>query len=389
MSATRLRVLHLGSPTGLYGAERWILALVKHLPATEIESIVGAIKDAPGGFPPLCEHAASMGLRTAVFEAHGKLSLAAIGQMKKFIRENRIDILHTHGYKTDVLGRPAVLGTACKVVSTPHGWSSNAGPMLRIYEALDRLSFYFLDAVVPLSDDLYRGLRKLPGLGSKLHLIGNGVDLSEVDATKQLADEVREWRAAGDTVVGYIGQLIPRKGIDTLIRAFSQLPMKNRRLCLVGEGPQRAELEQLTAQLGETARVHFLGYRPDRIALLKGFHAFVLPSELEGTPRCLLEAMAANVPIAATDIPGCRTLIRPGETGELFKFGDSKGLLVALSRLLESPEYSASTAAAAQQFVRAEFSAETMAARYLELYRQVLNGARRETVGVPRLPDAP
>ena len=79
MSATRLRVLHLGSPTGLYGAERWILALVKHLPATEIESIVGAIKDAPGRFPPLCEQAASMGLRTAVFEAHGKLSLAAIG----------------------------------------------------------------------------------------------------------------------------------------------------------------------------------------------------------------------------------------------------------------------------------------------------------------------
>jgi glycosyltransferase involved in cell wall biosynthesis len=325
VSATRLRVLHLGSPTGLYGAERWILALVKHLPATEIESIVGAIKDAPGGFPPLCEHAASMGLRTAVFEAHGKLSLAAIGQMKKFIRENRIDILHTHGYKTDVLGRPAVLGTACKVVSTPHGWSSNAGPMLRIYEALDRLSFYFLDAVVPLSDDLYRGLRKLPGLGSKLHLIGNGVDLSEVDATKQLADEVREWRAAGDTVVGYIGQLIPRKGIDTLIRAFSQLPMKNRRLCLVGEGPQRAELEQLTAQLGETARVHFLGSRAftpssclrnsreHRVACSKRWlQTFRLPQRifpavapLFGPAKQVSSSNSATAKVSSSRCPGC------------------------------------------------------------------------------------
>jgi glycosyltransferase involved in cell wall biosynthesis len=388
MNTQRLRVLQLGSPTGLYGAERWILALVKHLPSTEIESIVGAIKDAPGGEPPLCEQAAAMGLRTAVFEAHGKLSLPAVGLLKKFIREQRIDILHTHGYKTDVLGKPAVLGTGCRVISTPHGWSTNAGPMLRIYEALDRLSFYFLDAVVPLSSDLHDGLRKLPGLSSRLHLIGNGVDLSEVDAVNGLAPEVREWRAAGATVVGYIGQLIPRKGVDTLIRAFSQLKIPDRRLCIVGEGPQRAELEALAKELGETERVRFLGYRPDRIALLKGFHAFALPSALEGTPRCLLEAMAANVPIAATNIPGCDTLIRPGETGELFEVGDSAGLLTALSRLLEQPQYAASVAAAAQRFVRAEFSAETMAARYAALYRQVLAG-RRAAVGSPPLQDSP
>jgi glycosyltransferase involved in cell wall biosynthesis len=197
-------------------------------------------------------------------------------------------------------------------------------------------------------------------LGSKLHLIGNGVTFRG-RCHETAGDEVRDWRAAGDTVVGHIGQLIPRKGIDTLIRAFCQLPMKNRRLCLVGEGPQRAELEQLTAQLGETARVHFLGYRPGPIALLWGFHAR-LAFGTRGTPRCLLEAMAANVPIAATDIPGCRTLIRPGETVSSSNSATAK---VSSSRCpgCSSPEYSASMPPLRSSSC-AEFSAETMAARY-------------------------
>lgn len=371
MCAQPIRVLHLGSPTGLYGAERWILALVRHLSPAHIESIVGTIKDAPGEVPPLCQQAAAAGLRTAIFESHGKLSSSAVRLLDEFIRANQVDILHTHGYKADILGWLGARGTGCKVVSTPHGWSAEAGLKVEIYESLDRLVFYFLDAVVPLSTDMYTGLSRLPGLRRKLQLIGNGVDLSELDAAATAATELTPWKQGGDHIIGYIGQLIPRKNVDVLIRAFHLLPFANRRLCIVGEGPQRAELENLAARLGESARVRFFGYRTDRIALLRQFDAFVLASQLEGTPRCLLEAMAAGVCVVGSDIPGCRNLIEPGHTGLLFRVGDVDGLAQMLQRLFSEPTQRAALARAGQVLVRAQFSAEAMAARYAELYRRV------------------
>jgi glycosyltransferase involved in cell wall biosynthesis len=364
----RIRVLQLGSSTGLYGAERWILALGRYLLHGRIESLVGVIKDAPGDVPGLCVEAARMGMGTQVFESYGRLSRSAVGQLRNFIRDREIDILHTHGYKTDVLGYLAARGTRCKTVSTPHGWSVNAGIKVQLYEALDRLVFRFFDAVVPLSSDLYDGLRRLPGLGGKLRLIRNGVDLSEIDSTTQASPDLQAWKSQGCVIVGYIGQLIPRKGLDILLRAFRELDVPGKRLCIVGEGPQRHELELLADRIGEKDRVHFFGFRDDRIALMKCFDAFVLPSRLEGIPRCLLEAMAARVPVVASDIPGCRALVEDRVTGMLFPVDDHIGLATKLRLLLKDDRLRDSIANAGYGLVRRDYSAETMAERYTELY---------------------
>jgi len=367
----RVRVLHLGSPTGLYGAERWILALVKHLSETRIESWVGVVKDAPGLEAPLCREAGRLGIGTHVFEAHGKLSLAAIGQIRGFIRQHRIQILHTHGYKTDIIGRLAAMGTSCRTVATPHGWSINAGSKLRIYEAIDRLCFRYVDAVAPLSTELFAGLRRLPGLRGKLHLIENGVDLSEVNAPSEVPEPLRAWRAAGCVSIGYVGQLIARKRVSTLIEAFHRLSLPNVRLCLIGEGPLRADLENLVSSLGESGRVTFLGYRDDRIALLKGLDLFVLPSELEGIPRCLMEAMSAAVPVIASDIPGCRELVEPGVTGLLFAPGDATALCRQMGTLLGDPALRERLAGKGRERVRDGYSAARMAEKYAELYERL------------------
>lgn len=367
----KIRVLHLGSSSGLYGAERWILALVRHLPGSRVESTVSVIQDAPGPTPALCAQAARSGVHTQVFESHGKLSLAAVGKLRRFIRDGGIDILHTHGYKTDIIGLLAVRGTNCRIVSTPHGWSTDAGLRLQIYEALDRFTFQFLDAVVPLSTDLHEGLSRWPGLAHRLRMIPNGVDLSEVDAIADLSPELLEWKAQGGVIIGYIGQLIPRKGVDTLIRAFHRLDIRDRRLCIVGDGLQRAELERLAAQLGEQHRTHFFGYRDDRIALLKCFDVFVLPSTLEGIPRCAMEAMAAGVAVIATNIPGCRELIEAGVSGLLFDAGDYVGLARAIEQIAGDELLRASLSLGGQRLVKERYSAAAMAHAYVELYEQL------------------
>lgn len=371
LTLNRIRVLQLGSPAGLYGAERWILALVKYLPHIEVESIVSVIKDMPGDTPELCVEAEKLGVKSHVFEAYGKFSLKSIQMLRQYICEHKVHVLHTHGYKTDVVGFLATRGTECKMISTPHGWSTNAGIKLQIYETLDRVVFCFLDAVVPLSADLLGGLNWLPGKHRKLRLIRNGVDLSEVDAVETPSKETESWKECGGLVIGYIGQLIPRKGLDTLIQALSLMNMPDMQLCLIGEGPQRLELEALAIKLGVHSQVKFFGFRKDRIALMKGFDVFVLPSKLEGIPRCLLEAMAARIAVLASDIPGCRDLIDDGVTGLTFPVGDAASLSMKLSELLGDASYRKQLANNGNEFVRKNYSAQTMATSYVELYKEL------------------
>lgn len=375
----RIRVLHLGSPTGLYGAERWILALIRYLAPEEVESVVGTIKDVPGPEPALCRQARQLGAPTCVFEAHGKLSLGAVKALAHYIRDNAIDILHTHGYKSDLLGLCAARLGGCRAVSTPHGWSVNAGLKLQAYEALDRIVLGLFDAVAPLSDELYAGLAGGWWRPRMLRLIRNGVDLSEVDEPGEVA-EVMPGRqgTGGSRRIGYVGQLIPRKGVETLVRAFARLQIPGKELHVVGDGPERPTLERLANSLGEGERVRFLGYRQDRMALLKSFEAFVLPSSLEGIPRCVLESMAAGVPVVASDIPGCRSVMQHDVTGLLFPPGDVASLTGCLERLLADEELQKSLAARARALVRSEFSAQTMAAHYVQLYRELAAQSRRE-----------
>lgn len=364
-----IRVLHLGSPNGLYGAERWILALVKHLDRVEVQSHVGVILDEPGLDPPLLHEAASLGLETVGIDAPGRFNWSAVGKLREYIQTHGIDILHTHFYKTDLIGLLAVRGTTCKLVTTPHGWSTQAGWALRCYEALDRLLFRYFDAVVPLSPELARELESKAG--SKLRYIQNGVDVGEIDAVKVLAPEAQEWRERGEFVVGYIGQLIARKGLSTLLQAFRRLGAPDARLVLVGEGPQRAELEALSQTLGIASKVDFLGYRKDRVELLRGFDVFVLPSQLEGIPRCLMESMAAGVPVVATDIPGCRELIQHEANGLLYKPGDVDGLVRAL-RAIGTKGLRRELALAGRAEVEQNFSATGMAISYQDLYGKLL-----------------
>jgi len=370
-----IRVLQIGNPTGLYGAERWILALITHLSPRQVESWVAVIKDDPELTAPVCAAAAQSGFRTQIFESYGKLSRSAIRQLRDFIRAHHIDIVHTHGYKTDILGRLAVRGTSCKAVSTPHGWGATPGLRLKLYEALDRMALRFFDAVVPLSRAMFDGLSHL-GLGKdRLHLIENGVDLTEIDATHDLPDDLALLRAEGALVIGYVGRLDRGKRVDTLIRAVHALPAGRTFLCLVGEGPERPALEQLAGTLLAPGQYTFMGFRTDRIALMRGFDLFVLPSMHEGIPRCLMEAMAAGIAAIASNIPGCRELVIDQETGLLFPAGDALALARHLQTLSANPELRARLAQSGQAHIRQHFSAQAMAQRYTALYERLMERA--------------
>ena len=366
-----IHVMQLGSPTGLYGAERWILALVRRLDAEKVRSTVSVVKDAPGLEAPLCGEARKLGIRTHVFEVGGRANLFAVKRVREFILENRVDVLHTHWYKADLIGRLATLGTKCRIVTTPHGWSNNADAKVLLYERLARCTYPFLDAAVPLSEDLFRDLRGLPGMNGKLSLIRNGVDTGEIESQMEIADDILAWKKEGAVILGYIGQLIPRKGVDVLLKAVSRLSVPNWRLAIVGEGESRARLEMLARSLGLGSRVRFFGFRSDRLSFLRGFDVFILPSRLEGIPRCVMEAMTAGVPVIASDIEGCRDLVSNEGTGLLFRMDDDLHLARQLARLMEEPGLAGRVAKGARALIADRFSAERMAREYENFYMKL------------------
>lgn len=368
-----IKILQLSSQTGMYGAERWIIALVKHLNPKKIESIVGVIKDNPDQDAPLCTKAAELGLRTKLFEAPGKINLSVIWQLRQYILQEKISIIHTHLYKTDILGFLASIGTECKIISTPHGWSKNMDFKLWCYETLDRLIFPFLNAVVPLSEDIYHPLTKIMGLKKKVHFIQNGVDLSEVIYSKAINSEILEKKKNGQFILGYIGRLIPSKGLETLLKSIEKLQNPNLELFLIGDGPFRQDLKELSEKLGLTDKIHFLGFRDDRLEFLRGFDTFILPSRTEGIPRCLMEAMAAKIPIIASNIPGCIDLITDNETGLLFEVDNHEILAEKIKKISSESALTSILSENAYNFVNKNFSAAHMTREYEILFLNLLS----------------
>jgi len=201
--------------------------------------------------------------------------------------------------------------------------------------------------------------------GARVHVIrGSGIDVDRFrpPSTPQ---------PAPPAVVILVARLLREKGIVEFVEAAAQLRGANARFLVVG-GPDPdhpaaigdAEIAQWTARAG----VEFLGQRDDVLALLHSAHIACLPSWREGTPRSLLEAMACGLPIVATDVPGCREVVRNGDNGLLVPPRDPQALADALRRLINDPELRASMGARSRQRAVDEFSAEHVIERTMAVY---------------------
>ena len=367
-------VLQLGTSGPLYGAERWILALTRNLDAALIDSRIAVIDDTLDGVVPLATEAEKLGLPAYRIQTKGRFSTKAVQALRQLLSDQAIDIVHSHGYKADVTALLAARGTSVKTITTPHGWSYDAGLKLRLYEAIDRFSFRYFDAVVPLSEHLHGPLASRRSLSDKLHLISNGVDLQEVDGagpTPNALPEVLAARKQTGPVIGYVGQLIERKNLAVLLKAFAQWDRSDASLILVGEGDQEADLRQKAASLGIAEQTLFAGFRQDRLEWIRGFDAFVLPSRMEGTPRCLMEALALAVPVIASDIPGNRDLIQADQAGWLFPPSDVNRLVSLFDQAID-PIAGSARSATGRKMIEEHHSARAMAQSYENLFIAVL-----------------
>lgn len=369
----RVRVMQFGSSNSLLGAERWIIALVKHSDPRQVEHIVGTVKDSVTTRTDLVQSAGKLGFKTSLFQARGAYDPLVIWRIVSVIREYSIDILHTHGYKSDILGFISAKISGIPIISTPHGWSKEKDIKLKMYERLSRFFLRYFDNVVPLSRELYDGLIKDGVRKEKVRLIRNGFDVSELDDAIIKKREKAGKQSPRYKTIGYIGQLITRKNVDILIKAINLIKDKHMcRLLIIGDGPERNKLEDLCSKLGIKDMVTFTGFRDDRLDLLLSLDIFVLPSKLEGIPRSLMEAMAAEVPVIGSDIPGTRDLIGANEYGLVVPPDDSEKLAEKMAYMLRNYDMSKKLAKKAREMVISRHSAERMAEEYCSLYFELI-----------------
>jgi len=374
----KVRVLQFITPAGFYGAERWVLALGNNIDHERVACDLAVTQESSSQDLSVAEYYPEDAGEVHYLAMNGRFDLRVVRKLVSVIRKRNIDIIHTHGYKSDILGLLAARIAGIKCVSTPHGFSGNVGFKLRNFIRLGSFMLRYFDAIVPLSEDLMSDMKRLKVPESKTHFIRNGVDLKEIDsALIELKKGAGTFiKGSSDTkIVGFIGQIIPRKGVSDLIQVFEKLHVINplTQLQLLGDGEQRVELELQAKQLSSSDAIEFLGFRSDRLALLSRFSVFVMTSSLEGIPRCMMEAMAVGVPVVAYDIPGVDQLVEHDVTGLLAPYGDKEELLNCCKRVLEDEELAKRLIDAARKNIDQRYSASRMASEYDDLFRKLLD----------------
>ncbi|MEP0355645.1 MAG: glycosyltransferase [Paraglaciecola sp.] len=364
-----INVLQFICPTGFYGAERWVLALSKHLDANVVRSDL-AVTMEPGQKPlELAKEYKKLNLPCHTINMKSKFDLSAVDKMVELIKKENIHIVHTHGYKSDIIGVWAAKKAGIPSVVTPHGFENAKDFKLRLFIWLGCQAMKFATKVVPLSQQLLDDVLSMGVARSKSLYIQNGVDLSEVEATiAPKRDDSEEKR------IGFVGQMISRKNIFDILDIFEQLHKKypNTKLVLLGDGDARSELESYSKTLSCQSKIEFLGFRDDRLLLLKSFDLFVMTSTLEGIPRCLMEATAAGIPVAAYNIPGIDQLIEHQKTGLLAPLGEKETLQSYWEELLFNQEYADELSTNAKEYVYEHYSAHRMAKEYTKLFNELV-----------------
>jgi len=367
-----INVLQFITPTGFYGAERWILALNNNLDPEKVRSDL-VVTTEQNRRPEILKHFTVGECQAFEIEMNARLSLSAIRSLVELIKRRDIDIIHTHGYKSDIMGLIAARLAGIKSISTPHGFGEPSDLKLKAFIRLGKFALRFCDAVVPLSEQLVDEIKAAGIAKKKIQFIRNAVDLKEVELYRIKKKSQEE--ASGKLMVGYIGQMIPRKKIDHILNIYNQIWLENNdiEIQLLGDGASRVEMEALAKTLPSVESIHFLGFRNDRLELLSQFDLFVMTSSDEGIPRCLMEAIAMEVPVAAYDIPGIDQLVMHEETGLLAKYGDQQTLKKYWLKLLTDKQQAEKLAQQGREFVNERYSGQRMADEYTALYQNLLS----------------
>ena len=302
---------------------------------------------------------ASDGLRTTVLSKDAALlPLAGIRRLARLLSEQPVHVIHSHGYKANVLVR-ALRATGrlsgIRLISTCHGWSRH-GWKLHAYNTLDRWTTSLSDYTTVPDPAMLSAFPRW----ARTTYVRNGV--REASGAPPSPNE-RAYRGGEEFVVGTLGRIIEEKGIPEVMDVARACADPSMRFSVAGAGDL---VERIKSDGPPNLR--YVGYIRESEAYLRSLDVYLQASHNEGLSMSLLEAMRAGVPIVATDVGATREAIQHGETGLLVQPGYPDAILEAIIKLRRDPELAATLGSRAQTLYAEQFRMRRQHERFLELY---------------------
>lgn len=363
-------VLHVIASAGRYGAEAVVAALAREQSTLGMRVHVMIISDRLAATAAYAEELElDAHAHVTVIPGRGIRDFFVADELGRLVRSRRVNIIHSHGYKSDiVISRMRISGPV--KVSTLHGWTNvRSWSKMAAYQALQVRALHRFDAVVAVHDSVWSQHPGLATLTPK-HTVPNGIGRAhEPAATGGFA-----WLPANEVpVVLVVGRLSKEKGQTVALHAMDLLTRRGvaATLVLAGAGPDLDVLRQQAALLGLNDRVLFPGYVDAIPALMKRATLLLIPSYTEGLPIILLEAMRDRVAIVATAVGGMPAVLGYGRAGRLVAPGAAIQMAEAIEALLSHPEERAGMVDTAYRQFLERYNAQAMARGYARVYESV------------------
>lgn len=365
---SRLRVLHVVHSGGLYGIERMLLALVPALEAEGIEAGLACFGGPQTSGGAVGAMARDAGSRVFFLGDDPEATWAGARAFWRTLREWQPHLVHYHGYRATIVG-----GAIASVLRIPGmaTYHAEAGRTVGLEKqlAVESPMLRRLRHVVAVSPAIRAELRGRGVAESRCSVIANGI-----------ADPpVRRQRQDGRFNIAVVGRLVPGKNVHLVLEAAAALraDVRGLRVTVAGDGPERSALEARAAELGLGDAVRFLGFINDVPAMLQTADVLAMPSDTEGLPISILEALAVGVPIVASAVGSIPDVARDGHESWLLPAGDGTALASLLRIAATEPGEADRRAAAGRARFEQQYTAAAMAAQYATRYRSLqLRGDR-------------
>ncbi len=371
----RPAAIQLTSTGGFYGAERTLVELATYLRDQGWDSHVVALEGA--GATELVRRAGAQRLSAEAFVRSGRLGfMSMVRRLRSLLERYPRAVVHSHGYKPDLLLALPGVASGLARVATCHSWYSET-TKLRVLEMTDKRVLRRFDHVVAVSPEIRSDLLSSGVAAAKVSFINNGISAPQVEANARMATRAEFGVPEDAPLLVQIGRLARSKRNDLLLSALTRLSSApGARLLLVGDGELRGQLEAEVGRLGLGGRVVFCGYRNDIPRFLAAADALVLSSDKEGLPIIILEAMALRCPIIATDVGAIAATLRNGLDAWIVPPDDPIALGHALEQATGNLAEAGRRAASAYARYRDTYSREVMGRQYLDIYERVCKARR-------------
>jgi glycosyltransferase involved in cell wall biosynthesis len=298
-------VLHILAPTREGGLERVVTMMAMRQMSDGVH-VAAVLEPGTDNDHPFVARLEALHIPLTRIVVGARSYLSEYRSVRTLIRQLKPGVVHTHGYRADLIGSLAARHQRVPTVSTVHGFTGGS-LRNRLNEVVQRFALRGFGAVIAVAAPIVGRLTAAGVPRSKIHCIPNGFTLA-VDRLERSSARRKLGVSDGKLIAGWVGRLSREKGADVMLRALSRSDPAWH-LSIIGEGPESNELLRLSGELGIGGRVTWHGAMTNAGSLFGAFDAFVLSSRTEGTPITLFEAMDARVPIVAASVGGVPDVI--------------------------------------------------------------------------------